>query len=339
MSYRDLGANESRVATDARQAYEAYRDAARQSAGYRGGMRFKTVSGRDYLVRTTGHEGNTRSLGPRSPDTEKILEEWTRGKAQAEETLAARRKAVEEFAGMSRAIGLGRVPALVAAAMRRLDEAGLLGKNLLVIGTHAMYAYEAAAGVMFDPGLMATNDIDLLWDARSSLKLALSDGDVAESGVMAILRKADRSFEPMRGQTFRAVNKDGFIVDLIRQTPNPPWAKNVKEKIAPGDLTPTWIESVKWLLASEKFSAVVFGQDGMPAPLVAPDPRAFATFKLWLSEQPDREPAKRKRDHLQAVATAQLVMDRFPHLPFSEDAEKMFPKDLRAKPPVERFQL
>lgn len=42
---------------------------------------------------------------------------------------------------------LDRVSRLVAAILLRLlDGGGLLGKNLMVAGTHAMYAYEAAAG-------------------------------------------------------------------------------------------------------------------------------------------------------------------------------------------------
>lgn len=41
---------------------------------------------------------------------------------------------------MSSGIGIKRVPAVVTAAQRKLDDFGLLGKNLMVIGTNAMYA-------------------------------------------------------------------------------------------------------------------------------------------------------------------------------------------------------
>ena len=37
------------------------------------------------------------------------------------------------------------------------------------------------------------------------------------------------------------------------------------------------------------------------------DPRAFATYKIWLSKQDDREPAKKKRDATQAMAVKTLV--------------------------------
>jgi hypothetical protein len=189
--------------------------------------------------------------------------------------------------------------------------------------------YESVAGVQFDAGLMATTDVDLLWDARATLKLGLLDDAVAEAGVLAILQKVDRSFEPVRKGDFRAVNKSGFYVDLVKQAPNPPWKSGEPERIAAADLKPSWLPNIKWLLASEKFRSVVLGQDGLPAPMVCPDPRAFAVYKEWLSEQPDRDPGKVTRDRQQAAATIALVREKFPHLALDENAERMFPAAVR----------
>ena len=230
---------------------------------------------------------------------------------------------------MAKGVFLNRVPSIVTAALRKLDDYGLLGKNLMVIGTNAMYGYESVAGIQFDAGLMATTDVDLLWDARASLKLALLDDAVAEAGVLAILQKVDRSFEPVRKNDFRAVNKTGFYVDLVKQAPNPPWKEDEPERIAAGDLNPSWLPNIKWLLSSEKFQSVVIGQDGLPAPMVCPDPRAFAVYKQWLAEQPDREPGKKKRDREQAMATIALVREKFPHLALDANAERMFPAEVR----------
>ena len=329
MSFRELSPNQTRVAVDARQTYEAYRDARRNALQYAGGMTWKSVNGTDYLVKVIGRTGGNKGLGARSPDTERIYSEFVNAKARAKEREAALKQSVGEFSGMSRQIGINRVPSLVTATLRKLDNYGLLGKNLMVIGTNALYAYESAAGVHFDAGLMATTDVDFLWDARAKLKLAILDDEVAEAGVLAILRKLDKSFEPVRHQPFRAVNKDGFYVDLVSQTPTPPWKSGEAERIAAGDLTPSWLQNIKCLLASEKFRSVVIGQDGQPAPMVAPDPRAFAVYKHWLSTQPEREPEKRRRDQLQATATIELVHDRFQHLALDENAERMFPKAIR----------
>lgn len=59
--------------------------------------------------------------------------------------------------------------------------------------------------------------------------------------------------------------------------------------------------------------------------MVSPDPRAFAVYKRWLSEQADRDPDKKTRD-VQAAAMIALVRTKFAHLPLDENAERMFPK-------------
>ena len=42
----------------------------------------------------------------------------------------------------------------------------------MTIGTNAMYAYACAASVTFADSIMATQDLDLLWDSRSKLRIA-----------------------------------------------------------------------------------------------------------------------------------------------------------------------
>lgn len=330
MEYQELSLNQLRVAIDLRQTYEAYREARRNAAKYAGGMAWKKVAGHEYLVKVINRRGGTKSLGPRSPETEVVYQEFVAGKARAKEREAALAQSLRELGGMARGVLVNRVPTVVAATLRRLDDYGLLGKNLMVIGTNAMYAYEAMAGVNFDVGLLATTDMDLLWDAGSRLKLALFDEAVADAGVLGVLKKVDSSFAPLSDKgSFRAVNKAGFLVDLVRPTPNPPWKQGDPAQLAVNDLKPSWLPNIQWLLASEKFHAVVIGQDGLPAPMVCPDPRAFAVYKLWLSQRPDREPAKRRRDELQAKATISLVRDKFPHMHLDANAERMFPQSVR----------
>lgn len=329
MNFSQLSTNQQRVAIDLAQTYEAYRDAKQRAAKYAGGFSWKTVHGREYLIKVLNRNGATKSFGPRSAETEAIYNDFVAGKARAKEREASLSAAVQELAGMAKGALIARVPSVVTATLRRLDDFGFLGKNLIVIGTNAMYGYEAVAGVQFDTGLLATTDVDLLWDSRATLKLASLDADVQESGLLAILRKVDRSFEPAGKDGFRAINNDGFYVDLVKQTPNPPWKKRELEKMAENDLTPSWLPNIKWLLSSEKFKSIVIGQDGLPAPMVGPDPRAFAVYKRWLCEQPDREPSKVRRDRLQADAVIELVREKFPNLPLDANAERMFPKSAR----------
>mgnify|MGYP006271274603 CR=1 FL=1 len=318
--------NQRRVFIDAVQIHDAWREADRKARAYHGGMHWKTAKGRQYLFRARDRRGYGNSLGPRSPETEQILADFQRGKANAKERLARLRARLAEQARFCKAARLDRVPRLVTAILRLLDGGGLLGKNLMVAGTHAIYAYEAAAGVWFDPAALATGDMDLLWDVRPRLRLA--GAPESGEGLLGILRKADRSFEALHRGDFRAVNRDGFMVDLIKAEPRRIDQKDRRRMGEAGDLEAAEIPNLQWLLASPKLAQVVIGGDGFPARMVAPDPRAFAIHKIWLSDQPSREPVKRRRDREQGKATAALVMGRLPDRPFRTDLLRMLPKSV-----------
>ncbi len=85
------------------------------------------------------------------------------------------------------------------------------------------------------------------------------------------------------------------------------------------------IDNLKWMLASPKLSATAIGADGYPVPMVAPDPRAFAVYKLFLSTQDDREPIKKDRDRRQAFAVTELIEKRLHHLSFDDESMRIFP--------------
>lgn len=55
----------------------------------------------------------------------------------------ALRQVLQGMARVNRAMALGRVPSLVGRILRRLDEAGVLGEQVCVVGTNALFAYEA----------------------------------------------------------------------------------------------------------------------------------------------------------------------------------------------------
>ncbi len=207
-------------------------------------------------------------------------------------------------------------------------------------GTNAIYAYEASAGVFFEREITATRDLDVLCDVRSRMRLyALEDMDSA--GLVDILKKADRSFDLVRESSFRAVNKTGYMVDLVKPEPKSV-AKKEKRRIGgPNDLAADQIRNLQWLVSSPKFSRIVVGEDGFPAKIVSPDPRAFALHKLWMSEQPDREPIKRGRDRVQALAVCRLVLKYFTALPFEPRELRMFPKNVveDAKAEIEVAQM
>ncbi len=69
--FKKMTDNQRRVFIDTGQLYEVYMNTFRKSRSYRGGMHWKKSKGREYLFRTLDRYGYGKSLGPRSPETEK----------------------------------------------------------------------------------------------------------------------------------------------------------------------------------------------------------------------------------------------------------------------------
>ena len=306
MELAELNADQRRRLVDATQAFEAWREADREFRhSYRGSMRWKTVNGKQYLYRVFGKIG--QSLGPRSPELERTKADYTEQRTKLRRRLTSLEKRLKDMTRLNRASNLGRVPTTAARILRKLDAEGLLGKHLFVVGTNSLYAYEAGSGVLFETGLTATEDVDLLWDVRRHLSLALVDA--RKEGVLGLLRQVDHSFKA-RPNSYRATNDEGYYVDLIRpltktemlQTPS-------KLGDADEDLQAAAILGLEWLIHAPKFERVAIGADGYPLWMSCIDPRVFALHKLWLSKQLGRDPVKRKRDLEQAKAVAHVAKD------------------------------
>lgn len=333
MSYDDLDGEQARQVINAEQAFEAYR-ATRHELRHRfaGSMTWKTISGSAYLYR--GHRGIWTSLGPRGPETEKALIGFRAGRLRTRARMISLAKRLDRMAAVNRALDLGRVPVIAARVLRALADARLTDTAILTVGTNALYAYERMAGVRIADAILETNDIDFLYDSRASLKLLASD--VAATGVAGLLRKVDRSFEIIGKDGFRATNRDGYIVDLITPASKDPMMSRGRRRIGsdPDDLMAVEIEGLNWLVNAPKIAETVMDQRGYPAPMVSPDPRAFALHKLWLSKREDRTPLKRRRDEGQARLVASLVTSRLPHLRFDDPALAALPRGLRDQAPM-----
>ncbi len=311
--------------------FRAYLEAKRRLAGYRGSMSFATRKGTEYLLKdfydpTTNIKKQT-SLGPRSPETEKILNDFLTGRADAQERFDGITKVLERQAAINRGLNLNRVPLIGAKIIRALDGAGLLGKGVKVVGTNAMFAYEAATGFRFPVSVTSTEDIDMLLDARAKIRFT-SDTPEVERTIMGLLRKIDKSFA--RGNmTFQAANKDGYLVDLIKPQKDPPWrVESSQVSNDPEDLEAVQIEGLSWHENAPAFEAIAIDTRGFPLRIVAPDPRAFAVHKHWLSKRSDRRLDKKMRDAQQAKCVAQMVARHMPHLEFDSDVLKSFPRDV-----------
>jgi hypothetical protein len=327
LEIKELSSEERRQLIDTQQVYETWRATDVEfRRRFVGSMRWATRNGTEYLLRKTGKAET--SLGRRSGPTEAASRAFFQGRERVGDRLKGLSARLDQLAPVNVAMGLGRVPRVTAQILRVADEQGLLGEQLLVLGTNAVYAYEAAAGVEVQSGLVATGDIDLLYDARRHISLA--SRDVRTSGLVGLLRKVDKSFAPVQPRAFRAANRDGYLVDLIR-----PGAKDVFRDRRPAaltdladDLEGATIFGLDWLISSPRLEAVAIDERGYPARMVVIDPRAFALHKAWLSTRADREPVKAKRDLQQAEAVA-IIASQYLQRRFDGDDLDALPKALR----------
>ena len=192
----------------------------------------------------------------------------------------------------------------------------------MVIDTHALHAFEFAAGVFID----TPRDSPFWAGAAQGLTLA-APAEVTPEEFLGLLRQADRSFQALPGDGFAAVNKTGFRVKLL----HPPTARSplrMLGKDAPGGAAPAESGDLASLMSAPKFSQVVIGRRGDPVTMVVPDPRALALHKLWLSLQEDRGPVKQTRDRCQAAALAELILRYLPQYHFFSAELQRFPVEV-----------
>ncbi|MGX9733175.1 GSU2403 family nucleotidyltransferase fold protein [Janthinobacterium aestuarii] len=310
---RERPADATRQYIDAVATFEAYEDALAEAAKVRGGMYWHKgpASAPDdaYLVRTSA-SGSEKSLGRRSPETEAMYASFRQRKEMAVERRDGLKASLLKHKRMNRALRVGRVAPIIVDILNRLA-ATRLGEHFRVVGTHALYAYESAAGMTFEDDAVATRDIDLLWDVRKRVAFAtaLSKVDVSMLGV---LQKVDPTFRIRDAQKYTAVNKDGFEVDIIRRVQVGDDPHPIRLSDEDDDFWVAQAPRAQELLDSAQFSAVIVATNGAMARMNTLEPMAFVRFKQWMSVLPERDPLKRRRDALQASSVEDVVQEYLP---------------------------
>ncbi|MEO8924905.1 MAG: GSU2403 family nucleotidyltransferase fold protein [Caldimonas sp.] len=181
---------------------------------------------------------------------------------------------------MNKALKAGRTPALVVALLQTLEDAGL-SAHFTVVGTHALYAYETAAGVRIVQGALATQDVDLLWDARTRVQF-MADMTKVDASMLEVLQRVDPSFKRKYRHNETAINDKGFEVDFL---------------------------TASVLTDAPQFEHLVISATGRMARMRTVAPRSFVEFKRWMGEAPKRPEAKRRRDLRQADVVQLLIKE------------------------------
>jgi hypothetical protein len=307
----EIDPDAARQYIDARAVFVELERTQKNALQVRGGMVWKTVNGQDYLIRTST-TGGQKSLGRRSPESEAMHRSFIEKKQSVEERVSSLKATVVRHQRMNRALRVGRMPTIAVAILGRLANAGL-DDYFRVVGTHSLYAYEAAAGVSFAAEITSTRDIDLLWDTRKRVTFTQKLMQDSPS-MLAALQKVDKTFQVIEDQKYTAINQDGFEVDIIRRFATEGDPHPIRLSDAEDDF---WVVQAKRagdLMNAPEFTEIVVAESGAMARMTTIHPSVFVNFKRWMAKEPDRDPLKRRRDALQADAVEWVLHERLPHL-------------------------
>ena len=311
-AWTELDENQLRELVNARAAWRNWQDARREAAQVKGSMVWKAVGARTYLVRKSA-SGSQKSLGPESPETASVLASFQSRKERAQARLKAMKAQVDLQRKLNRAHGIGRTPAVVVRTLAALEAAELIDK-FMVIGTHAIYAYETAAGVWVDSGAVATRDLDLLFDARRRLAFLTSLQRGEERSLIKVLQKADPSFRVKRNQLQTAVNDDGFEIDVIRRDARDGDPHPMRMSDDEDDFWAAQIDQGEKIASSRRFEHLVVSPNGEMASMRTLHPLDFIRLKRELAARPGRDPLKAPKDAFQADVIQQLWNEYLGHL-------------------------
>lgn len=319
LELKDIGEAARRQYIDARSLFTALEETERQSSKYRGGMYWKkhARTGIEYLMRTQP-DNSQASLGPRSSEAEITYESFTVGKEEHVSRLQDLKAEIDVQQRVNRALNVGRAPQFLVDILTAFDRAGI-SEHFRVVGTHALYAYEAAAGVRIERrAALETRDVDLLWAIGKKIKFQARLKHSATS-LIDLLRKVDKTFQVREDQRYTAVNSKGFEVDILRpfvpeDEQDVPKENPSRMTDAEGDLLAIKASTGSILQGAAPFDAVIVSTAGRMARIHTITPLEFVRVKRWLAESPERDTMKKGRDALQADIVEKMVQEYLPHL-------------------------
>jgi len=304
----ELGEDAHRQYIDAEATFSAWEGARDAAAQVRGGMYWKLQNGTRYLIRTQP-DNSQKSLGPQSPETEQIFERFMERKSSLTERLRSLTGTLERQQRMNRALRVGRAPQVLVDVLAKLAQRKL-ADHFAIVGTHALYAYEALAGVRIgEPEALATRDVDLLYDTRKRVSFIST---MRDSSMIGLLKEIDPTFALRRDQPYTAVNGEGFEVDIIRRPQAESDEHPLRMTSDEDDFWVTQANRADVLLNAPRFPAMIVSASGRMARMSTIAPASFVQFKRWMAVQPDRDPLKRNRDLLQADIVEELTQQYLP---------------------------
>jgi hypothetical protein len=294
-----------------------------QLEDFRNSFRYKLgwqkIGEHKYLYKEDMNSGK-RKYTSSSQETENYLKVYNSKKKSIKESIKLTKQALETRAKLNKYEKINRAPAQIVDILAKINELGLDNK-MVVIGTNALYAYEARFNVMIEQSYLSTSDIDIL--NRRNVKLPLAIFDYGNPlSVVDMLKSVDSSFDENPKVPYQFINKNRLIVELI----NPASSSVIFEKCRTDPFFDTIqkldINNIKWLENSRLIKDTIISQTGKMAVMTTIHPIDFAVYKLWLSIQNDRLSQKAERDRTQSVLVTKMLK-KYSHFNLNDELSKL----------------
>ena len=284
----------------------------RYNKSFRFRMGWNIQENASYLFKECLDTKKRVSLGKKDEKTIEIYNSFQKQKAELKASLKQSKELLIKNEKINKFTKISRVPNILVDFFRRINELGLDDK-ILVIGTNALYTYEAQCGVYIEEQHLATFDIDIFNKRDKKISFALKE-KLPKKTLKAILLDVDKSFKKSKGASYRFVNDDDMVVEIIT-----PISKKEQEQDQFSGVLNLEIEGTKWLESSRLYKQMVIGQNGKCAFVTTINPLEYAVYKKWLGEHERKDLMKKQRDIKQSYLVTKLIKEYMPIIDIEED--------------------
>lgn len=153
------------------------------------------------------------SLGRKDSNTVEIYELFNKQKKELKGSLKQSKELLIKNEKINKFTKISRVPNVLVNLFRRINELGLDDK-VIIIGTNALYLYEAHCGVFIEEQHLATFDIDVFNKRDKKISFALKE-KLPQKTLKSILTDVDSSFKKSKEASYRFINNNEVVVEII----------------------------------------------------------------------------------------------------------------------------
>ena len=280
----------------------------------------KHKDGYELLTKVELSSGKREYLGRKDETTLKIKEDFKASKIKMKEKLSSLKEKLVKNSKLNKLEGIARAPKELVDIFLKINEIGLDDK-LIVIGTNALYAYEAKCGLAIEQEHLATRDIDLLNRKDKGISFIFKELRLSRSAI-EFLHTIDKSFVKSAEASYRFINDDGVWIELINPVSESVKQESYKDNLF-SDVIPLAMDGMQWLENSRLFKETIISENGKCANITTIHPLEFAIYKQWLSKQEDRDYQKHIRDQQQSKLVTQLMQECMVNIDIEEEAQKI----------------